>query len=79
MSTEQSIHPADISNTKVFEYQQEVIVEIHGRTTAEEFEVVSYTFTADPDEEAELRHPEIPPVHEEVVQEALAETDYTLD
>lgn len=78
MSTEQSIPPADISNTRVFEYQREVIVELHGQTTAGEFEVVSYTRTEDPDNETRLKHPEIPSVHEEIVQEALAETDYTL-
>lgn len=78
MSTDQAIPPADISNTRVFDYEREVIVELHGRTTAGEFEVVSYAFTEDSDHENRLDHPEIPSAHEDLVQEALSERDYTL-
>lgn len=78
MSTDQPIPPADISNTRVFDYEREVIVELHGRTTAGEFEVVSYAFTEDSGHESRLKHPDIPPAHEGIVQEALAERDYML-
>lgn len=78
MEPDQTDPALSISNTKVFDYRREVIVELHGQTPDGEFEVVSYTFTADPDEKRRLRSPEVPAAHEEVVDEALAETDYTL-
>jgi hypothetical protein len=68
----------DVSNTKVFDYQREVIVELHGRTPSGEFTAISYTFRADPDEETRLQSPEIESAHVEVVQEALFAADYTL-
>ena len=78
MSVDQSIPPTDIENTKVFNYQGEVIVELHARTPTGEFEVVSYAFREDPADETTLQHPEIPSAHEEIIIEMLAETDYTL-
>jgi hypothetical protein len=78
MGSEQSVSPAAIENTKVFEYRREVMVELHARTQAGEFEVVSYTFRTDPEDETTLQHPEIPSTHEEIVTEVLDETDYTL-
>lgn len=77
MSTDQSTLPSEIENTRVFDYQREVIVELHGRTASGEFEVVSYAFTEGV-EGTRLQHPEIPSPHEEIIREALAETDYTL-
>lgn len=80
MGTAQADPPLEVSNTKVFDYQREVIVELHGRTTSGEFEVVSYAFRQDPGGEAGLqpRATEIASAHEELVQEALAEADHTI-
>ena len=55
-----------------------MIVELHGHTPAGEFEAVSYVFRVGSDDEEGLRSPEIDTAHEEVVREALAETDYSL-
>jgi len=68
----------DVSNTRLFENRREVIVELHGWTADGEFGVVSYAFTPVPDADAQLRAPEIPSAHEEVVLQALTETGYTL-
>jgi hypothetical protein len=77
MNSGQDISFADVENTRVFDYRTEVIVELHGHTPDGEFEAVSYVFRVDADDEG-LRSPEIDAAHEEVVREALAETDYAL-
>jgi hypothetical protein len=77
MSTGQDISAADVENTRVFDYRQEVIVELHGHTPDGEFEAVSYVFRVEADD-GRLRSPEIAAAHEEVVREALSETDYSL-
>lgn len=78
MSTRQDAPPIDVENTKVFDYQQEVIVELHGQTPEGEFEAVSYAFRVVSDGEEGLRPAEVDAEHEEVVKEALAETDYSV-
>lgn len=79
MSLDQSARPLDIENAQVFDYQRDVIVELHGETPNGEFEAVSYVFRDDPDEEAErLQSPEIDDAHEDAVYEALADTDYEI-
>ena len=78
MSTEQDTPPFTVENTRVFDYRREVIVELHGHTPAGEFEAVSYVFRVGSDDEEGLRSPEIDTAHEDVVREALAETDYSL-
>lgn len=77
MATNQPESSLDVSNTKVFDYRRELIVELHGRTPDGEFDVVSYAFREDPEEDG-LQAPEITAAHEDVVEEALAETDYSL-
>lgn len=68
-----------VTNTRVFDYQREVVVELHGRTPAGEFEVVSYAFTPDPDEETRLQgFGTVEPPHEERVRDTLGEEGYTL-
>lgn len=74
-STERTL---EVRNTQVFDYSQELIVELHGRTPDGEFDVVSYAFRANPDGDGGLQAPEIQAVHEDHVEEALAETDYSL-
>lgn len=78
MSTEEATPVFDVENTRVFNYRQELIVELHGHTPDGEFEAVSYAFGVDPDGEDGLRSPEIDTAHERFIREALAETDYTL-
>jgi hypothetical protein len=76
MSPKEDTLPFNIENTRVFDYSQEVIVELHGQTPDGEFEAVSYTFRVDPDVKRELQPPEIDAAHQEAVWETLAETDY---
>ncbi|WP_459191914.1 hypothetical protein [Halosimplex sp. J119] len=76
MSLDQSARPLDIENARVFDYQRDVIVELHGETPSGEFESVSYVFRGDPDEQqTRLQAPEIADAHEDTVYEALGDAD----
>lgn len=79
MGTAQADPSLDVSNAQVFDYRREVIVELHGRTAAGEFEVVSYAFRQDPDDETRLCSTDVADSHEAVVHETLAEAGYTVD
>lgn len=76
MNLDRDTPALDVENTRVFDYHEEVIVELHGHTPEGEFEVVSYAFSVRSDDERGLRGPEIDPDHEEIVREALSGTDY---
>lgn len=70
----------EVTNTRVFDYRREVVVELHGRTSAGEFEVISYALTPDSDEETRLHSSEmVESTHEDRVRDTLDEEGYTLD
>ncbi len=77
MSLDQSTPPLDVENVRVFDYQRNVIVELHGETAEGEFDAVSYVFRDDSGD-AGLRPPEIADAHEAAVYEALDDAGYTI-
>jgi hypothetical protein len=69
----------EITSSNVFEYQNEVIVELHGRTADGELTVLSYSFEPDTDDETHLTPRErIEPDHQVAVEQSLEAADYRL-
>ena len=69
--------PFEVTNTRVFDYQEEVVVELHGRVDGE-FDVVTYRFTPAQDDDG-LRFPgSVDSDHEGVVREKLAENGFSV-
>ena len=69
----------DVTNAKLFDYQREVVVELHGETADGEFDVVSYRFRQDPDEDGLLQFQgSFEGAHEDAVRDELDRQGYAL-
>ncbi|GAA0196543.1 hypothetical protein [Haladaptatus pallidirubidus] len=68
-----------ITDTKTYEYTDEVIVKVMGVDEQGDFAIVSYQFTFVNDENTTVRpRGEIDPEHQSHVKTALADAGYTL-
>ena len=68
----------EVTDTKVYEYQSEVTVEVMGTDSEGEFDIVSYHFDLDDDATTVQYRGEIDPVYRSDVEEALTTSGYRL-
>ena len=69
----------EVTNTKVYEYQSEVTVEIMGADSGGEFTIVSYNFDLDDDGTTIQRRGDIESSHRPTVDTALEEAGYSFE
>jgi len=68
----------EVTDTKLYAYSTEVIVEVMGVDSQGDFAIVSYQFDYDDDETTVRAKEDVDPQHESHVEIALNEAGYTL-